>query len=399
MKITNILLFLSFAFSVLKAQDAPKSETPNPKSTEGGISFIHDNFKEALAQAKKENKPIFMDAFTTWCGPCKMMSKSTFTDTAVAELFNKQFVNLKMDMEKGEGPDLLQRYGIVAYPTLLFLNSDGEVLHKALGFQNAEQFLTLGKTALAGEQTLGSWTARYEKGERNGAFLKEYANVLAEAYDAKRFKIADEYLATQTDWKTPANLAFIYQFTEGVDSKLFSYLVEHQKDFEKKFTKDEISLKIQNTAHEFLFDEKNIPTLSAADSVIKMVYPPDKFDRTSRSYRLSYYRMKGDRPNYASSAINYFKKYDDSAEELNDAAATVFEQIDDKKTVTKAVKWAKRSVKLEKRFMNQIVVAQLYQKLGKKSKAQKEAQKAIDIAKTTGENYDEATELLEELKK
>ena len=387
MKIINILLLLFLVQLSLNAQN-----------TEGGISFIHDKFKDALAQAKKENKPIFMDAYTTWCGPCKLMSKKTFTDTTVANLFNKQFVNLKMDMEHGEGPELLQRYGIVAYPTLLFLNGDGEVVHKALGFQNAEQFLTLGKTALAGEQTLGSWAARYEKGERNGAFLKEYATVLAEAYDAKRFQIADEYLATQTDWKTPTNLAFIYQFTEGVDSKLFSYLVEHKKDFEKKFTKDEIALKIENTAHEFLFDEKNIPTLSAADSVIRMVSAPDKFDRTSRSYRLSYYRMQGDRPNYAKSAVDYFKKYDDSAEELNEAAATVFEQIDEKKTVAKAVKWAKRSVKLEKRFMNQIVVAQLYQKLGKTAKAQKEARKAIVIAKTTGENYDEATELLEKLK-
>ena len=83
---------------------------------------------------------------------------------------------------------------------------------------------------------------------------------------------------------------------------------------------------------------------------------------------------------------------------MNDAAATCFEQVDDKKALSKAIKWAKKSVKLEKRFMNQIVVAQLYSKLGKKSKAQKEAQRAIVLAKSTGENYDEATELLEELK-
>ncbi len=386
MKITNILFWCCIFLTSLNAQN-----------TEGGISFIHDKFKEALTQAKKENKPIFLDAYTTWCGPCKKMSKTVFTDTAVAALFNAQFVNLKMDMEQGDGPELLQRYGIVAFPTLLFLGGDGEVLHKALGFQTAEQFLTLGKTALAGEQTLGSWTARYEKGERNAAFLKEYASVLAEAYEPKRFQIAEEYLATQTDWKTPTNLAFIYQYTEGVDSKLFTYLVKNQKDFEKKFTKDEISLKIQNTASEYLFNEKNLPTLSAADSVIQLVYPIEKQAKMSLGYRLSYYRMKGDRPNYVVSSVNYLKKYNDSAEELNDAAATFAEQIDDKKALLKAVKWAKKSVKLEKRFMNQIVVAQLYSKLGKKSKAKKEALHAIDIAKTTGENYDEATELLKAL--
>ena len=386
MKYTNILFFFVVLQMTLTAQN-----------TEGGISFIHDKFSDALAQAKKENKTIFMDAYTTWCGPCKMMSKSTFTDSEVATLFNQTFVNLKMDMEKGEGPELLQRYGIVAYPTLLFLNGDGAVVHKALGFHDAGQFLTLGRTALAGEQTVGTWAARYEKGEREAAFLKQYAQILAEAFDNQRFKIADEYLATQSNWKTPENLGFIYQFTEGVNSKLFDFLVKNQKDFELKFTHDEIALKIQSTASEFLFNENNIPTLSAADSIIRLVYPADKFEKMSRGYRLSYYRMKGDRPMYAQSAIGYLKKYDDSAEELNDAAATFFEQIDDNKSLSKAVNWAKKSVKLEKRFMNQIVVAQLYQKLGKTSKAKKEAQKSIKIAKTTGENYDEATTLLEEL--
>ena len=392
MKILNIP-FLFFLFSTsLNAQNAQ-----NAQNTEGGIAFIHDKFDAALAQAKKENKIIFMDAYTTWCGPCKTMSKTTFMDTAVAKLFNDQFVNLKMDMEKGFGPELLQRYGIVAYPTLLFLNGDGEVVHKGLGLQNAEQFLTLGKTALAGEQTLGSWAARYEKGERTGAFLMEYANILREAFDNQRFKIADEYLATQTDWKTPANLAFIYQYTEGVESKLFGYLVQNRTAFEKKFTKDEITLKIQNTAAEFLFNEKNMPTLSAADSVFRLIYPADKQDKMTLNYRMSYYRMKGDRDMYAKSTVNYLKKYDNAADELNEAAATFFEQIDDKNALSRAVKWAKKSVKLDKKFMNQIVVAQLYSKLDKKSKAKKEARKAIEIAKTTGENYDEATTLLREL--
>ena len=207
MKYTNILFFFVVLQMTLTAQN-----------TEGGISFIHDKFSDALAQAKKENKTIFMDAYTTWCGPCKMMSKSTFTDSEVATLFNQTFVNLKMDMEKGEGPELLQRYGIVAYPTLLFLNGDGAVVHKALGFHDAGQFLTLGRTALAGEQTVGTWAARYEKGEREAAFLKQYAQILAEAFDNQRFKVADEYLATQSNWKTPENLGFIYQFTEGVNS-------------------------------------------------------------------------------------------------------------------------------------------------------------------------------------
>ena len=90
-----------------------------------GINFEHGTWDEILAKAGKEGKIVFMDAYTTWCGPCKMMSKSTFTDARVAEFYNKNFICAKIDMEKGEGPALSERYGVQAYPTLLFVNASG----------------------------------------------------------------------------------------------------------------------------------------------------------------------------------------------------------------------------------------------------------------------------------
>ena len=73
----------------------------------GGIDFLHNkNWKEILAQAKKENKLIFLDAYTSWCGPCKHMQSEVFTDMAVGYYFNKNFINVKMDMEEGEGLQL-----------------------------------------------------------------------------------------------------------------------------------------------------------------------------------------------------------------------------------------------------------------------------------------------------
>ena len=99
------------------------------QNTEGGIQFIHDNYNEAIAKAKSEKKIIFLDAYTTWCGPCKMMSKLTFTVPEVGSFFNKNFVNLKFDMEKGDGPMLQQKFDVVAYPTLLFIDSSGKLVH------------------------------------------------------------------------------------------------------------------------------------------------------------------------------------------------------------------------------------------------------------------------------
>jgi thiol-disulfide isomerase/thioredoxin len=370
----------------------------NTATTEGeALTFIHENFGEAMQKARAENKLVFIDAYTTWCGPCKMMDKETFSDDDVAAFFNEKFVNLKLDMEKGDGQTIQLRYKIAAFPTLLFLNVDGEVIHKALGFQDAEQFLAIGKIALSSDQTFAAWATRYNKGEREPKFLKEYAEKLSEAYDERRFAVAEEYLATQTDLFSLPNLDFSMRFTEGVESPRFPFLVTNQKAFEKKFTKDEISLKIQELVTDFLIDEKNLPTLGRADSLIRFVYP-EKADRMSKNYHLSYYRLKGDRDNYAVSAVQYFKKYDDNADELSETATTFFEQIDDKNLLGKAVKWAKRATKKQITVTNKMLVAQLLNKLGKTSKARKAAEEAVEIGKKLGQNYDEATTFLKEIK-
>lgn len=112
-----------------------------------GIEFFHGTFNEALAKAAKENKMVFMDAYTSWCGPCKWMAANTFTDAGVGEYFNKNFVNVKMDMENGEGPTLARKYGVMAYPTLLFIGSNGLVVHKEIGAKPADKFIEAGKKA------------------------------------------------------------------------------------------------------------------------------------------------------------------------------------------------------------------------------------------------------------
>jgi len=113
-----------------------------------GITFFHGTLKEAKAKAKKENKLIFMDCYTTWCGPCKSMAKKTFVNKEVGDYFNKNFICLKMDMEAGEGPTVASTYSVEAYPTYLFLDSKGEIKHRDLGFIDASHFIEVGKKAL-----------------------------------------------------------------------------------------------------------------------------------------------------------------------------------------------------------------------------------------------------------
>ena len=395
MRAIQILIIFAAFFNTSTLVTAQNSEAGN--YTERGIFFIENNISEALSKAQKSNRLIFVDAYTTWCGPCKMMTKNIFPDKDVAELYNANFINLKMDMEKGEGIGLTKRYEVTAYPTLLFLDGNGQLIHKALGYHDVKDFIELGKNALDTDKSLIGWATQYEKGNREPSFLKEYALKLAAAYDNRRLPIAEAYLATQKDWTTDDNLDFIYRFTEKADSKFFDYFLTYRTAFEKKYNPAEIEAKIQGLMADALFDEKNIPTLSLADSLIQKVYA-DKSDRTSKKYRLNYYRMKGDREKYAESAITYLKKYNDSAEELGDISALFYEQIGDKKMLKKAVSWAKKAVKMDNSYFNNLTLANLYHSTDKKSKALKAAKKAIEVAKKNEESSAEAEELIESLK-
>ncbi len=128
-----ILLFLSFSASHnLMAQ----------KST---IQFFEGSWSEALTQAQAENKLIFVDAYTSWCGPCKLMAKQVFTDKKVGKFYNQNFINVKLDVEKGEGIDFGSNYNIKAVPALLYVNGDGEVVREYSGYQAASCFLQMGQ--------------------------------------------------------------------------------------------------------------------------------------------------------------------------------------------------------------------------------------------------------------
>jgi thiol:disulfide interchange protein len=114
-----------------------------------GIRFSNaKTWSEVLAQAKQENKLVFLDAYTTWCGPCKYMQKDIFPKPSVGKFYNANFINVKMDMEKGEGPELARQFSLTAIPTLLFFDGDGNEVHRFVGALEAPAFIKLGKEAI-----------------------------------------------------------------------------------------------------------------------------------------------------------------------------------------------------------------------------------------------------------
>lgn len=134
---------LMLAMSVAIAGDGNKKASADG---EKGIQFTEGKWADLLKQAKKENKLIFLDAYTTWCGPCKLLQKNVFTREDVATTFNGNFINVKIDMESGEGPALTKKYPIEGYPTLFFINSKGKVVKQLLGYQQPQDLIKAAKS-------------------------------------------------------------------------------------------------------------------------------------------------------------------------------------------------------------------------------------------------------------
>lgn len=124
------------------------SNSPTPVN-KYAFDFVNsDNLASVLKQAERENKLVFVDVYTTWCLPCKMMDKDVFTHEQTADVINKDFISYKVNAEKSNGPQLSFNYDVRAYPTLLFLDASGNVLEKKEGAAYHSELLSLARSAL-----------------------------------------------------------------------------------------------------------------------------------------------------------------------------------------------------------------------------------------------------------
>ncbi|MGR4858031.1 thioredoxin family protein [Bacteroides pyogenes] len=210
---------------------------------EKGILF-HDNanWESILHLADKENKMIFMDCYTTWCGPCKALAKNVFPKPQVGDFFNPRFINVKYDMEQGEGKMLYVRYKkyIVGFPTLLLLDAKGNVLHQLAGYHDADRLIKAVRQASEGKD-LFSLQQKYREGERNFAFIRDYMGTLKSAFlkDSLR-AVAADYLQKmdlkELDKDEVWNL--LGEYITDINSPAFVYLVRHADGFYFRLHRD-----------------------------------------------------------------------------------------------------------------------------------------------------------------
>lgn len=150
--------------AILLAPAVASAQTPAPASPKL-IKWM--SMEDAQAAAKKSPKPLFVDVYTSWCGPCRMLDARTFGDARVAEYVNKHYYPVKFNAESGEpvifkgqkfeNPEfdparvggrngthqltmaIANAQGRIAYPTVVYLDSDLNVLAPVQGFLDPAQ--------------------------------------------------------------------------------------------------------------------------------------------------------------------------------------------------------------------------------------------------------------------
>ncbi len=345
-----------------------------------GIRFFEGKWPEALAKAKAEERLIFADAYASWCGPCKRMAATVFTDPQVGEFFNANFINVKYDMEKPENADFARQYPVSAYPTLFILDADGKVVQKHVGGLTAEGLIAFAQKALGTASMSPDVEQEYEAGNRDPQLVLRYIRALNRA-NKPSLKVTNDYLNTHKDYTDPVTRQIILEGAVEADSRVFDLLIAHRaaisaQEGDKKVN-DRILLACKNTVKKAI-EFRDVRLLEEAKAKMKANLPSEAeafgFDADMR-----YYGATKDAKNYLKTTQVYQKKVvrNDAARlhELVTKMVGLFPKDPD--VLNQAEKWAKMAAENGGLGEYYLTLADIYRRKGDKANARTAAEQAL----------------------
>lgn len=369
-----------------------------------GVRFESDlSWVQIKEKAKAANQYIMLDAYTTWCGPCKQMSREVFPQQEAGDFFNGKFITVKVQMDQTPNDNeavkrwykdaemLTRACRIGAYPTILFFAPDGDLTHKVEGFRDVKQLIADANTAIENSEAFMAQYNRFKKGEKDTAFIKQLATRAEKTgRTEKAHEIAQVFLngLSTEDVMTKENLRFAYMFTTAAKDRCFNIFLKQAKKVNKVF---EIDGMAERKVRSIVSKEDVEPYLSGS-------IEPD-WDIIEKRIKAKYGAIGlegyyGDRMIYASDrqdwknfgkyyALYFSTAYSRSKFHINNISWSVFEHVEDPKVLEVAIKAMKYNLEhYDKKDPNSYdTYANLLYKAGHKQEALKWQQDAVALDK------------------
>ncbi len=351
----------------------------------GQMNFEQAEWEEVLEKAKKENKIVFLEAYASWSEPCQLLEKYTFSDLEVANFFNDTFLNVRLDMEKYPGIGLAEKYEISIYPTLLFVNGSGKVIHRGCGAMEASELLELGRTA-SSENNWEAFNKKFDEGERGGDFMISYLTLMEDGcLNAEGFA---QQLLSKTDFKNLTNensFVLMEAFQWNIFSREFQYMLGNMEEFEAALGKSRVHDKIFNTflaqyQEIYVSEELHLFAIRAfLDQLSNASFIGS--DTLMTMTNLHYSEITEDWELFSETAITWVGMSGlDEAEELNELAWKFYLFVDNKEKLKIASSWVKEAIDNNPTPSSIDTYASLQFKLGFKKKAIELEKQAIVMA-------------------
>ena len=313
-----------------------------------GIRFLHNiSFETALEIARKESKLIFMDCYTTWCGPCKYLTTNIFPLKQVGNFYNEKFISVAFDMESPEGRIIAKKYNVMVYPTLLFLNANGELEHMGVGAGDATLILELGKKALDTEKNLKAMKSRIQKGDKS---IEAITNYLISYYGApdKQQLINECYKGLKPAQRMSTEWWYLFKdFDNKLNTPQFKYFSDNKTAYEKKIGKKEVDAKFEKLFYTYRRDSVQLQSLRKLDERLFLKLQKSLLFQSAYSKSLSNKTDSISWRNFIKEARDYFSFDEIDPREYNIISWYIYQNYNtfsDINALKEAKKWSAKSL-------------------------------------------------------
>ncbi|MEZ4925277.1 MAG: thioredoxin family protein [Saprospiraceae bacterium] len=390
----NKVLLLLFSLSLLKSGQLVGQ----------GIQFKNPaiSFEDIVSESRDSDTIIFVAVYSNSCENCVEMMEEVYPLESVGTVFNKKFINLKIDIDSDAGIAFAEKFPVRALPTYYFFDGKGNPIHWENGARPAIEFIEMGLQANDPEFQYFNLKSQFERGVSTPDQLKRLSFLAEDLGEYGLLeRVHQAYLATQSNWLTPENMQIIFAGLISIEQETFQFLLQHLEAFNTSLGTQKLFAKIDqlmlNDVSMAAYDsEKKGFDLDKARKYAEAFLPESMVEKTMSLFQVNQLKVEGNIPAFINASIRHFDTYESyNPFLLNNIARTILENSTDKQQLLKGANLAEKAIQLENGWQCEETAALLYYKAGDIKNARMHAERALEIAKKSGGESSECLEILE----